>query len=255
MKFPTRLTVLLLNATGTTAHYFWPWFIVNGTQFAQWKYVRDVAGAGYYSDEVVDKTEPQFDLYSTNFTCGRLAFASAEKTETADVLAGSLVGFRVHEGLPEPDANYSGLQHPGPAQAYLARVPQAVSIKDFSGIDGEWFKIAALLAETDTQWVAGNYDHRVINFTLPATTPPGKYLLRFEQFWPSPSFLQTQFYVNCAQINVINHGAAGSLDGYPFAKFPGAYDYMDTGIWAGNELGNNQGLLKYVAPGPAVWKG
>jgi hypothetical protein len=41
-------------------------------------------------------------------------------------------------------------------------------------------------------------------------------------------FMQTQFFMNCAHINVIGPGG-GSLDGYPFVKFPGAYDYMDEG--------------------------
>lgn len=40
--------------------------------------------------------------------------------------------------------------------------------------------------------------------------------------------MQTQWFINCAHINVIGPGG-GTLDGYPFAKFPGSYDYMDSG--------------------------
>lgn len=40
--------------------------------------------------------------------------------------------------------------------------------------------------------------------------------------------MQTQFFLNCAQVNIIGPGG-GNLDGYPFAKFPGAYDYMHPG--------------------------
>jgi hypothetical protein len=50
------------------------------------------------------KTIPQgtWDLNSSNITCGRRAFDWAAKTETADVLAGSEVGFRVSWSLNEP---------------------------------------------------------------------------------------------------------------------------------------------------------
>lgn len=39
-----------------------------------------------------------------------------------------------------------------------------------------------------------------VNFTIPLTTPPGSYLLRFEQF-PFDPYLQ--FYVNCAHIKYV----------------------------------------------------
>lgn len=71
-----------------------------------------------------------------------------------------------------------------------------------------------------------------VNFTIPEKTPPGKYLMRFEQFWPSPQFNTTQWYVNCAHINVIGNGG-GSFNGYNFAKFPGTYDIMDPGMCVG----------------------
>jgi hypothetical protein len=70
---------------------------------------------------------------------------------------------------------------------------------------------------------------RQVNFTIPKKTLPGKYLLRFEQFWPTPRFNTTQWYVNCAHINVIGDGG-GIFDGYNFAKFPGTYDVMDPGM-------------------------
>jgi hypothetical protein len=67
-----------------------------------------------------------------------------------------------------------------------------------------------------------------VNFTIPASTPPGKYLLRIEQFLPTATFNYTQWYVNCAHVNIIGSGG-GSLEGYEYAKFPGTYDIMDPG--------------------------
>lgn len=92
--------------------------------------------------------------------------------------------------------------------------------------------------------------------------------------------MATQFFINCAHINVIG-GGGGDLDNYPYAKFPGAYDYMDpgtfiywmideriisrnrasnradicTGIWSNRDIPSRKNLLKYVPPGPPVWQG
>jgi hypothetical protein len=48
------------------------------------------------------------------------------------------------------------------------------------------FKIAVAGAINDTAWFLEAQRNKDWNFTIPATTPPGKYLLRHEQFMPSP---------------------------------------------------------------------
>jgi len=255
MKLSPSFPVVLLCISTVKAHYYWPWLIVNGTQYPQWKYVRNVTpGDGYGDSPTQGKAEPHIDLYSTNFTCGRNAFQFASTTETADVIAGSEVGFRINQGIPDDQGpEYSGLNHPGPALIYLARAPND-DLTNFSGIDGDWFKIAELLAKTDNSWVVQKYDQRIVNFTIPANTPPGKYLLRFEHMSPRSYFMQTQFFLNCAQVNIIGPGG-GSLDGYPFAKFPGAYDYMHPGIYVSQDVANWRHITNYVAPGPPLWQG
>ena len=68
------------------------------------------------------------------------------------------------------------------------------------------------------------------NFTLPATTPPGAYLLRFEYFMPTSLVNKTQWFINCALVNI--HGPNPAVKpGTPqgFVKFPGAYDPEDPG--------------------------
>ena len=72
-------------------------------------------------------------------------------------------------------------------------------------------------------------DHRVknqFNFTIPKTTPPGKYLMRIEQFMPTDFVDYTQWYINCAHVNIIGPGG-GTPEG--FAKFPGTYQTDDPG--------------------------
>jgi hypothetical protein len=56
----------------------------------------------------------------------------------------------------------SGVNHPGPAQAYLAKPPNG-DLESFSGIDGDWFKIASLAAKADDEWVVQRYDHRIVS--------------------------------------------------------------------------------------------
>jgi len=91
--------------------------------------------------------------------------------------------------------------------------------------------------------------HTEVNFTIPLATPPGKYLLRVEQIYRDlPSFNSSQFYLNCAQIEIVGDGIGKPG---PLVKFPGAYDYFEPSLWPGY----HDDLATYVAPGPPVWKG
>ena len=93
------------------------------------------------------KTVPQEDLYNSNITCGRNAFDAAPSTETADVIAGSEVGFGVSA---TGDNRWNRFYHPGPGQAYLSRAPND-DVKNYVG-DGEWFKIAYAGPKNNSGW-------------------------------------------------------------------------------------------------------
>jgi hypothetical protein len=90
------------------------------------------------------KLDPIIGAADPNITCGRAAFNSAPRTQTADVLAGSEIGFRVStDGNGNRNAEYSqfpSFWHPGPAQIYLSRAPND-DLQGYRG-DGTWFKIA-----------------------------------------------------------------------------------------------------------------
>ena len=102
---------------------------------------------GYKLDPIIGATDP-------NITCGRAAFDSAPRTETADVLAGSEVGFRVStDGKGNRNSDYSqypSFWHPGPAQIYLSRAPSD-DLQSYKG-DGDWFKIAYAGPSDDRTW-------------------------------------------------------------------------------------------------------
>ncbi|KAI0408348.1 lytic polysaccharide monooxygenase [Xylaria palmicola] len=248
-----------LLTPGAFGHQVAGILLVNGTESPAWKYVRDVAPQWEYEPREIatgdefPKTTPQTDINSPNMTCGRDAFNFAATTETADVLAGSEVGFRVSW---DGSGRYGVFWHPGPAQIYLSRAPND-NLEHYRG-DGDWFKIAYGGPVNNNKWLLwGEHD---FNFTIPQTTPPGKYLMRLEQWLPTPLVNFTQWYVNCAHVNIIGPGGGTPTE---FAKFPGTYNTTDPGLQIPQDQFVNGGyvadedmrLLDYKAPGPAIWTG
>jgi hypothetical protein len=82
-------------------------------------------------------------------TCGLDAFKSASQTQTATVVAGSVVAF-------EPANLYSGsaaeIYHWGPASAWLSRAPND-DVDNYEGL-GDWFKIAYWGPSDNVTWSA-----------------------------------------------------------------------------------------------------
>ncbi|KAF2794919.1 lytic polysaccharide monooxygenase, partial [Melanomma pulvis-pyrius CBS 109.77] len=196
--------------------------LVNGTMSAEFQYVRDVTvNETHIDDDEFGKIYPLFgnEIYTTNFTCGRDAIKSAAKTETATVVAGEEVG----------NGRYNNtIFHDGPAQVFMSEASSS-DLEAYAGYQGDCFKIAEWLAKNATKWIidddSGRQKITDLNFTIPSSTPPGKYLLRVEQWSYSPYL---QFYVNCAQIDLVGPGGGNPIG---FAKFPGSYDYkaIDSG--------------------------
>lgn len=234
--------------------------LVNETESQPWEYVRDVAPE-YYDPpgtwpegSQTPKVSPQLDIHSPNITCGRMAFDFAATTKTADVAAGSEVGFRVSwDGHGQP---YGWFWHPGPAQVYLSRAPND-DLESYQG-DGDWFKIAYGGPVGNNEWLV--WSAHDFNFTIPKTTPPGRYLMRIEQFMPTQFDNYCQWYVNCAHVNIIGPGGGTPTE---FARFPGTYVDNEPGLKVPlNQLAGGgyvpdeeMRLLEYQPPGPAVWTG
>ncbi|EAQ88640.1 hypothetical protein CHGG_05259 [Chaetomium globosum CBS 148.51] len=224
LSLATALGAIFIS--GVSCHQLTGILLVNGTESPEWKYVRN-------------------------------AFYWAATTETADILAGSEVGFRVST---DGNGKYGYFWHPGPGMIYLSRAPND-DLEHYRG-DGDWFKIAyggpviliAHLKESEANQV-----NRQFNFTIPETTPPGKYLLRIEQFMPTTTRNYTQWYVHCAHVNIMGPGGGTPTE---FARFPGTYVVDQPGVLipenqflAGSEPEEGFKLFDYRPPGPAVWSG
>lgn len=107
------------------------------------------------------KIPPIIGVDNPAVTCGRRAFEAANRTQTADVLAGTEVGFRVStDGYGTRDSlyyyppvgsmKYPTVWHAGPALVYLSRAP-GDDLLNYQG-DGDWFKIAYAGPLSDTEW-------------------------------------------------------------------------------------------------------
>ncbi|KAF2647377.1 lytic polysaccharide monooxygenase [Lophiostoma macrostomum CBS 122681] len=229
-----------------------PIFIVNGTRSEWWRYIRPTGldSYGYQFDPVREYfTEPQ--------VCGRNATRSGHGVDTAIVIAGSSIGFQVVGGttqsipgiepprVPNPAEN-DNLYHPGPGQLYLSKAPLA--LEDYEG-DGEWFKVGLIGSSDGINWDA--YLKSELNFTIPATTPPGKYLARVEHLYIQREYNQTQQYINCAHIEVV--GPGGGTPG-PMVKFPGAYALDEPGVWLPPDMSEDE-MKAFKGAGPSIWRG
>jgi hypothetical protein len=267
MRISRAAILSALLTPGALGHNVEGMLLINGTESPEWKYVLDVASYFYFEPGTYPpgaqsyKLEPIVGTSNANITCGRLAFDSAPRTETADVLAGSEVGFRVStdgRGTRNPEKGlYPTFWHPGPAQIYLSRAPND-DLQSYKG-DGDWFKIAYAGALDNQHWSIWPKVSD-FNFTIPKTTPPGKYLMRIENFMPTEDPRYIQFYVNCAFVNIIGPGGGTPTE---FARFPGTYKDDDPGllvpvnqdIGSGKVKIEDMKLMEYKPPGPAVWIG
>jgi hypothetical protein len=134
--------------------------------------------------------------------------------------------------------------------AYMKKVSDA---KTDSGIGGGWFKIYEDSFDPSTsKWgvdrlIASGGTQTV---TIPKCIAPGQYLLRGEliALHSASSKLGAQFYMECAQVNVIGGEASKTP---ATVSFPGAYKQDDKGILF--NLYGASGGKGYVAPGPGVF--
>jgi len=229
----------------------------NGADSKDWQYIRKPQPLPDMGGGENSIFYPNFDPLSPRIRCGYLAEKSGPNTEIATVNAGD----HISAGL----WSFTGgsISHGGPGFFYLAKAPDDVDLKSWDG-DGDWFKIGELLGnplgrgmnkdynESNYQpfWLA-DIDNTSMNVTIPLTTPPGKYLLRIEHLFLYSQYGMTNFFVECAQLDI--KGPGGGSPG-PTVKFPGGYDRFDEGIWASiTVMGYEMGLVGYKSPGPKVW--
>ena len=225
------------------AHYTFDSITVNGLPSAQYQFVLPNTRSEEYMPTKFINSFGVTPL-DQDFRCNEGAFTNMGATDVAYIQAGDSVDFVLALGAK--------IVHPGPSQVYMSRAPG--SAKDYDG-SGDWFKIYQedLCGDTsdgikDEDWCATARDR--VTITIPATTPPGDYLIRAEHIGLHGAFQgEAEFYYACALVNI--NGPGGGIPG-PLVKIPGVHQPDDPSV--NFDIYNNPTSYSQ-APGPEVWMG
>ncbi|KAM0282801.1 hypothetical protein ACHAQH_002805 [Verticillium albo-atrum] len=222
---------VLSLASLASAHYTFRTVEFDGQSTSEWEIIRKTAN--------FETSGPIEDVTSEQLTCYELNPGS-HGAGVLDVLAGAAVSF----------TSSPAIFHPGPALAYLAKVPAGTSVSDWDGKGAVWFKIwqdEAIITPSGISWPNhGIYflpsspsaaerfhsqhpESPTIDFDLPECLEDGEYLLRVEHIGLHTT-MEPQFYLSCAQINV--SGGSGPYSPAGLLSFPGAYSMSDSGLQA-----------------------
>lgn len=143
------------------------------------------------------------------------------------------------------------VNHPGPTQYYLAKVPAGQSASKWDGSGAVWAKFHTEMPTVDknkqmtwpgqSEWPCGtSYDSRILisdpdeykttNATIPKSTPDGEYLLRVEHIALHMAMQanKAQFYLSCSQIKITGGGSGtpGPLVSLPVSKRLPSLSYL-----------------------------
>ncbi|SPO06381.1 related to cellulose binding protein CEL1 [Cephalotrichum gorgonifer] len=222
-----------LAASAVQAHYTFPRLVVDGVpEESDWSVTRMTKNAQSKSG-IENPTVPDIRCYQARNAAG-----------IATVPAGATIHY----------ISTQQVNHPGPTQYYLAKVPAGQSATTWDGSGAVWAKFSTTMPAMDGNkqltWPAQN-EYVTANATIPASTPDGEYLLRVEHIALHMAMQagKAQFYLACSQIKVTG---GGSGQPGPLVALPGAYAMSDPGILV--DL-NRIGPDSYQPPGPAVWSG
>jgi len=240
MKFTLTSAFIVALAKFATAHYTFPDFIVNGAATTDWEYVRITANH-YSQGPLTNVNDPEFRCYELDLV------NTASQTSTATVTAGATIGFKAD----------AVMGHPGYFDAYLSPASPAAN-SEAAGTGKTWYKIwdwAPTWTKT-TGLTFASENIQQVTFTIPKSTPNGQYLLRLEQIalHVASSYQGAQFYIGCAQINVVGSVGSKAATSSYLTSFPGAYTGYEPGILI-DIYSLPANYTGYVAPGPAVWQG
>jgi hypothetical protein len=232
----------LLQAGVCLAHYTFSEVILNGKAMGgDYEYIRA------HTNSINPQPSDRGAFNSTDLRCNKGSRADG-KTKTLTVTAGDQIGFKLQFGFL--------IDHPGPSFVYLSKAPES-GVATYDG-SGDWFKVfeSGLCTpqgrpiDPQTGWCIYNSDR--VNYTIPATLPPGEYLARVENLAIHYAFLgQVQVYAECAQIKVVNTTGTGKPG--PMVKIPGLYSNSDPGL--SYDVNAYPVAPPYIMPGPAVWTG
>ncbi|KAI0696825.1 glycosyl hydrolase family 61-domain-containing protein [Cytidiella melzeri] len=219
-----------------SAHYTFPDLINGGAVSADWTNIRMTANH-YSNAPVTSVTDPEFRCYELDLQ------NTAGQTATASVSAGSTIGFKGSQSL----------YHPGYFSIYMSKATPAANSPQ-AGTGQTWFKVYEIPpVYSDGQLSFPSENVQSFTFTVPKSLPSGQYLARVEHIalHAASTYGGAQFYISCAQLNVVN-GGSGTPG--PLVSIPGVYTGYEPGILI-DIYSLPKNFTSYPSPGPAVWRG
>ncbi|KAK6355050.1 hypothetical protein TWF696_004176 [Orbilia brochopaga] len=219
----SKLVAAVVLAGSASAHTIFQQLWVNG-----------VAAGQNVGIRVPTYNGPITDVSTNDIICngGPNPLATPLPSAIINVPSGATLTMEWHHGGNGPDPNDASdpvdPSHKGPIMVYLAKVDNALTTT-VTGL--KWFKIYedGLDVATNTWAVDKFYANKgFVDFKIPTCIPPGNYLLRGEllALHGAGSYPGAQFYLSCAQINIVGGGSSSP----PTVNFPGAYSGSDPGI-------------------------
>jgi hypothetical protein len=231
-----KVLTLLASASAVSAHTIFQSLVAGGRDFGQGNGVR-----------VPNYNGPIEDVTSNSMACNGNPNPTSSTSTIIDVQAGSEVTAVWRYMLSTTGTAPNDIMdstHKGPTMAYLKKVSNAATD---SGVGGGWFKIQED-GFSGGVWgtekvINGKGEHKI---KIPDCIEPGQYLLRAEMvaLHGAGNYPGAQFYMECAQINVI--GGSGTAKPST-VSFPGAYSGSDPGVKISIYY---PPVTNYVIPGP-----
>jgi len=211
-------SILVLGATllaTADAHYIFNILYVNGQQKGgEYTYVRRNTNSYMPTfPDILDKTDLRCNVGAN----------PSSSVQTYTVNAGDRIGFKLF--------NNEFIEHPGPGFVYMSRAPDGVGVANYDG-SGDWFKayetgLCNGAPNNDAAWCSWQKDR--LEYTIPAKTPPGEYLVRVEHIGLHEGHVnRAQFYMECFQLRINGPGGGNPS---PLAKIPGIYKSSDPGTF------------------------
>ncbi|KAF3902465.1 Endoglucanase-4 [Orbilia brochopaga] len=236
----SKLAAVIILAGSASAHTIFQQLWVNG-----------VAAGHNVGIRVPTYNGPITDVSTNDIICngGPNPLATPLPTNIINVPSGATLTMEWHHGGSGPDPNDASdpvdPSHKGPIMVYLAKVDNALTTT-VTGL--KWFKIYedGLDVASNTWAVDKFYAAKgFVDFKVPTCIAPGNYLLRGEliALHGASSYPGAQFYLSCAQINIVGGGSTSP----PTVNFPGAYSGSDPGVLVNIYY---PPLSTYVIPGP-----
>jgi len=235
MKFQNTLSVAAVLSSGS-CHTLFTQLTSGGTQYGVGVGIRDPSYDG-----------PITDVTSNYLACNGGPNPTTASSTVIDVTAGSTVQATWRHTLTSGSNDVVDPSHKGPVIAYMKKVSDSTTDV---GYGSGWFKVyeAGLTNVASQDWAVTDLIAAggVQQIQIPSCIASGQYLLRAEliALHGASSSGGAQFYMECAQINVVGGTGAKSP---ATVSLPGAYSASDPGIL----INIYQTLSSYTIPGPA----